>query len=857
MKCEVGLGVGGDRRVGSDAANADYVSAVEAMVSLPDRVRQASHIKDPTALAEQIAWRWDGVVVVWERPILDMLPADDDWWVPAPGGGGRRGGWDGWEQVPASELGDRVLRPWVATAPAGPFEFSVEVCSPGGIDYRLLFDGEVFKEGAFGTARLEQCATGPTKEDIARLTLLVEHSPVGIAVHQDGVIVYANATLAAMGGAPSPKFFIGRNVLDFIPPDEAREFAERVSSLKKIGQTIASHDLDVVLPKGRVHVESTTTLTTWQGRPAVQVMLKDVSDRRARQAVERRNVVAVSVLNEGIVVFGHDGEVVLSNAAAERVLGRKRLSLRGDDVLLGGCGATDDAGRPIPVSALPIRRALVDKTESRSLTMAVCLPGERTQWLSVSVAPIDDEDDPGAAAVCSVSDVTDEKERVSALRWKAEHDELTGLANRNAFISRLTAEMASGRTDDLAVLFFDLDHFKLVNDTFGHQSGDDMLVCVAQRLRGAAADALCIARLHGDEFAVLARTTTPETFAEHLLGAVNQPFELLPGKPLDIGASVGVATTETDPADQRTPSRLLQAADMAMLKAKGTLSRLWVFTPDLRDQHFDRISLTQDLKRAITNRELFVVFQPIVSLSEARIVGFEALVRWQHPTRGVIFPDKFIPLAEESDAICDLGEVVLDAACTHLAQWRADHPSALDVFVSVNVAARQLTNSRLVQAVKDVVGRTGIPPSALVIEITESAFVSDAPLICDTIERLRDLGVQLAIDDFGTGYASLGYLKRLPIDHLKIDRSFIVGLGKNQEDEQIVGSVTSLAHGLGMRIVVEGVEDAATREVASTLGCDLYQGYLCAKPMPASDVPGLWTGETEVGDSRFTTVAAR
>jgi EAL domain-containing protein (putative c-di-GMP-specific phosphodiesterase class I) len=372
--------------------------------------------------------------------------------------------------------------------------------------------------------------------------------------------------------------------------------------------------------------------------------------------------------------------------------------------------------------------------------------------------------------------------------------------------------------------------------------GDEVLLAVAERLRATMPDVISLSRLHGDEFAALEPNVTDTDAAlqraEELRTILSRPVQLSTGRMLSVTPSIGLVRL----ADVgREASDVLQDADMAMLQAKTRgRGRVAIFDAGLREEVGNRLELEHDLRTAVENGELRLEYQPLASLANGRVLGLEALVRWEHPRRGLLLPARFVGLAEESELIVALGGWVLEAGCAQMARWRAMHPEATDSFLAVNVSPRQLDGQQLMPALRSALEKSGLPAGALMLEITESGLVSDDGHLNGMLEELREFGVRLAIDDFGTGYSSLSHLKRLPVSYIKIDRSFVSGLGTDAEDERIVAAITELGHGLGLRVIAEGVENRQQRHVARQLGCDLYQGYLLAEPRRPRDIPAFW-----------------
>jgi len=429
------------------------------------------------------------------------------------------------------------------------------------------------------------------------------------------------------------------------------------------------------------------------------------------------------------------------------------------------------------------------------------------------------------------------------LAHESMHDPLTGLPNRLLFLDRLGLAIARGNRTraGVAVLFLDLDRFKDVNDGLGHDAGDELLIAVAHRLESVLRPGDTVARFGGDEFTILCEDLSPSTAREHaieiaqrMLISVARPFVVRMAETF-VGVSIGIALTETG---QETPDELLRDADAAMYHAKNAgRGRVEVFDDTMRARALARHATENALHRAIERGELRLFFQPVVSLTDARCIGAEALVRWQHPERGLVLPGEFIPLAEETGLIVPLGAWVLEQAALQAARWQLQQDG--DFVVAINLSARQLAEPDLVERVADVIARTGVQPSNLCFEITETVLMADADAVMRIIDRVRGLGVRFAIDDFGTGYSSLGYLKRFAVDTVKIDRAFIDGLADDEGDRAIVSAVIGLAHALGLRVVAEGVESEAQLSALVALGCDEAQGYFFAPPQPADDLHGL------------------
>jgi diguanylate cyclase (GGDEF)-like protein len=428
------------------------------------------------------------------------------------------------------------------------------------------------------------------------------------------------------------------------------------------------------------------------------------------------------------------------------------------------------------------------------------------------------------------------------LAHQATHDPLTGLPNRSYVLEHLDRMLETSHDSGapFAVLFLDVDRFKLVNDTGGHSLGDEMLVAIAGRLQGKIRPGDVVARIGGDEFIIVIGQVTDLSdamvAAERMLICFQSPFALR-GNDVYTSASVGLVFADPGSSSQDAES-LIRDADTAMYQAKAAgRDGVAVFDRSMRDRVAERVLLEHDLRTALDNGELHLHYQPILSLHDERVVGLEALLRWSHPTRGLVPPDLVIPIAEETGQIIDIGAWVIAEAARDVARWRRTTPGSRDLYVAVNVSARQLRDAELVNRVSTALSSHRLDPAALCLELTESVLMDDPAAATETLRELRGLGVRLSLDDFGTGYSSLSYLKRFPVNDVKIDRSFVEGLeNPDSSEESLVAAIVAMANALGMTTVAEGVEVPLQAERLRHLGADKVQGYLYARPLPVDAV---------------------
>ncbi|MBA1299204.1 MULTISPECIES: phosphodiesterase DibA [Pseudomonas] len=460
------------------------------------------------------------------------------------------------------------------------------------------------------------------------------------------------------------------------------------------------------------------------------------------------------------------------------------------------------------------------------------------QWQTIRVI----HDDQGKVShyVAVFSDISAMKNSEHELAHLAHHDPLTDLPNRLLFTDRAEQALASAQVHKrgCALLLMDLDHFKIINDSLGHNVGDQLLKLVAERLSGLFGPGVTLARLGGDEFAVLAEScpqvVQAAALAQRMLNAMKDPF-IFDGNQLFISASIGISLF---PSDALSAEQLLRNADSALFKAKSAGREGYaLYTEELTAHAQHRVEIAGELRRALDQHELRVYYQPVHDLHDSRLVGVEALVRWQHPERGLVPPGEFIPIAERTGLIAEIDAWVMDQACRQMCQWLADGVPLS--FIAINVSSRLFARRELYEQVAQVLHTTGLDPAFLELEVTESAVMDDPEVALEQLHRLRELGLRLAIDDFGTGYSSLLRLKRLPVQKLKIDQGFVAGLPWDEDDAAIVRVVIALAKSMGMQVHAEGIEQVEQARFLLDQECDMGQGYWFGRPMPAHEID--WT----------------
>ena len=688
-----------------------------------------------------------------------------------------------------------------------------------------------------------ESAAGPFEEGVRASeqlfrSLVNRSADVALILDSHAVITYASPAVTPVFGY-QPDHLEGRVGFEFVHPDDV-PFAEEV--LREVLATAGSHDpfeLRIRAADGS-YLWTEEAVTNSLDDPAIRGLilnLRDVSFRKAADAAlaasEKRYRDIVESAEEGLWILDANFRTTFTNPRMSVQLQRPAVDLLGhspaefahpDDVVL-------------IEAQMHARRHGAERYEARFLAA-----DGSTVWMLVSAHPLfDDGRFVGTHAL--LTDITDRKDAEDQLRHLALHDPLTGLPNRTLLTDRIehTLARAERHHDQTGVLFVDVDNFKLINDSYGHRTGDEILLAVAERITAAVRTEDTVARFGGDEFVVVCERLydhkEASDIAHRVLAAVREPLEI-GDRPIVLTASIGIAYTSTGDAET-----LLRDADTAMYQAKRQgRDQTAVFDPDAHRTAQHDLALINDLRHALKHPgQLTVHYQPILGLADQQVVAAEALARWHHPEHGLVPADRFIQLAERAGLILELDRWVLDRACRQTAAWLAEGAVPQSFSVAVNVSAAHLSAPRLADTVRAALTNARLSPANLCVEVTETALMQDQAAACAALSALRAMGVCVSLDDFGTGYSSLSYLRNLPADKVKIDRSFVGGLGDGGDDEAIVASIISLADSLGLHCVAEGVETMEQLLILQSLGCHCGQGFLWSPAVPDTQLPDTLT----------------
>jgi len=692
--------------------------------------------------------------------------------------------------------------------------------------------------GAGGTGAPAVDVTGEGAADQYRS--IFENAVVGIyQTTVDGRYLRANAALARIYGYQSPSELtssltdIARQL--YIDPETRSHFAQLMAEhgvVEDFEAQIFRKDGSVIWIKenARCVRDASGAISYFEGT------VEDISVRKAAEAKIRQLATVFDGIAEGILIIDPDLTVRAANPAFEAITGHATASLIGKVPAL----IAPEFHEPGFLAQMLAEAAAQGRWQGE----ATCLHQRADffpAWLSLSAVRGPTGAIEHYVLVCT--DLTQRKQHEERIRYQANFDSLTGLPNRWLIRDRLDQAIARAQRNDsrVAIAFIDLDRFKQVNDTLGHRAGDQLLTQVARRLRACLRLSDTVGRFGGDEFIVIcpdaAERAVGTKIARKILYAFSDPFDVL-GQALFVGPSIGIAFF---PDDGTSADDLLRNADLAMYNAKVNKPRHFsLYSAEMRRRNDQRLTLENDLQLAIVRHEFVLHYQPCVDLQRGRVVGAESLVRWNHPTLGMISPSVFIGLAEETGLISAIGYWCLRQACTQFRLWRRAGMT-LDS-VSVNLSPRQFQDPLIVTTVAEILADTGMEPSHLELELTEGAMIGDIDRAVATLENLKGLGVRLAIDDFGTGYSSLAYLKRFPIDSLKIDRSFVRDLEQDNTDVAIVETIIGMARSLGFAVIAEGVETVSQARILVERQCFRFQGYLFSHPLPPDAFEQLLAG---------------
>ncbi|MEO8430231.1 MAG: EAL domain-containing protein [Acidobacteriota bacterium] len=669
--------------------------------------------------------------------------------------------------------------------------------------------------------------------------LLRDHTPaLEFLKDEEGRLVYYNKAFGNVF-APDGRSILGKGDSEWLPAASAELVRLHDQTVLATGAVLEVEET-LPTPGGTRHwLVLKFPLQSEAGRPLVGAVAVDISERRRREATLVRMAAIMESSHDAVISTDARGVVSSWNSGATSMYGYT---------------AEEIEGRPVSILEPPDRRGEIDafldrirKGERvvRYETVRVRKDGTRVE-VAVAASPIRDGLGELTGVASIARDISDRKRAQELIVFQSFHDHLTGLPNRALLMERLNVCVGKARRAGrlLAVLFLDLDLFKTINDGFGHSAGDAVFQEVARRLALCVRDDDTVARIGGDEFVVLlpeiARAEDATVVARKLLEAVAQPFTT-EGRRVDLTTSIGISVYPDDGQDAES---LLRSADTAMSRAKSRgRNNFQLSIPELTEEAAQRLTLQAGLRQAIERQELVLHYQPVLSLSTGRIVEMEALVRWQHPEKGLIMPAAFIDVAEKAGMMVPLGDWVLGKAARQTRRWQT--MGFPDLRIAVNLSPSQFHERNLVTGVQKALSDSGLQPETLELEITEGVAMEDADVTVANLLALRDLKVGVSIDDFGTGYSSLSYLKRFPVTTLKIDRSFVTDVVTNSADAGIVRAVVAMAHGLKLNVIAEGVETKEQFAYLRESGCDALQGYWFSRPLPVDAVDLLLNEELE------------
>ena len=711
----------------------------------------------------------------------------------------------------------------------------------GGLPVPALFSVHPLNEGGGdGSATLCAVVTNlgdviATREARLRLAVIVESSDDAItAITHDGVIATWNAGAERLYGYAAAEA-VGKPLSFLMPPERAHELPELIACIER-GEAVTHLETVRVCKDGR-RVDVLLTVSPIHGTAesgiGASIIARDITEHRRAEAQLRLAAKVFESSSQGILITDSQAGVISTNWAFEKVTGCAQ------EEVIGKTPAILSSGRHDKVFYSDMWRSIAEKGYWQGEIWNRRKSGEiYPEWLTVSA--VKDEQDNITHYIGVFSDISEQKAAQERIERLAHYDTLTGLPNRSRLQDQLAAATANARgaQTKVAVLFLDLDRFKDINDSLGHAAGDALLVAFAERLRGCIRAEDAVIRLGGDEFvAVLTEVKKSDhasMVAEKIIKATTKPY-LIAGQEIVATLSIGISVYPDDGGDMGT---LVRNADMAMYAAKEAGRNTYQFFSATMDRKASMtLSLENGLRKALAHGEFVLHYQPQLDLSSGRIVGVEALIRWQHPEQGLISPAQFIPFAEERGLIVPIGEWTMQEAFRQNREWQ--RAGLLAVPVAVNISPLQFQQKDFVKKTMSLAEAAGLAPHHAELEITEGVIMRDVQAAQATLGTLKEMGFQLSIDDFGTGYSSLNYLKRFPIDKLKIDRSFVHGLPADADDAAIVSAIIAMAQALRLKVIAEGVETEEQIGFLRAKGCDQVQGYYYHKPLPAEELIGL------------------
>lgn len=654
-----------------------------------------------------------------------------------------------------------------------------------------------------------------------------------IIMECDSEGVYLNVWPSDPARLPFPATdFVGRRAPDIFKNKMGDAIMREIHDVLETRRPITTQHEMILAGESRWFEGRTNPVVKADGSAnTVAIVVREVTSRKRIETElaisQARYSALLNQINEVVFTADLRGNLTFINQAWTRITGYDAAEFTGKSLL--ACAPLED--RREGKNCLDL--VAIGKRRSGRFIMR-CISSTGTEfWLEVNVQKTIDEESRAPVLCGTMSDITQRKKFETQLEHRAFHDPLTNLANRALFMERLrhAVDRAARKRKLIAVLFLDLDNFKIVNDSLGHKAGDELLKCVARRIETAVRPGDTVARLAGDEFTVLIEDLEEvaeiDGVAERIAQVVRLPIDVGERK-VTVGASLGIAINA---GQYRSPDEIVRDADTAMYEAKNNnKGHSVIFDLSMNQRAVERMETEMDLRRALEKGELAVYYQPIVSLATGRVTGMEALARWNHPSKGVLSPDKFIPVAEQTGLIVPLGRLILEQACRQVKEWHDRWPDRPRLSISVNLSPIQL-KADIVYQVADALERSGLEARYLKLEITESVMMHDLASTLPKLQTLNEMGVRFAVDDFGTGYSSMGSLSNLPLHTLKIDRLFVNRMNNSSADRAIVQTIVSLAKTLDLSITCEGIETRAQMSELRSLGCDQGQGYLIARPM--------------------------